>query len=118
MSQLSMYVGDTKTINLAVTQNATPVDISTWTFEFAAATALHPSPAPVGFTVDNAGFQILDGPGGLASVTIPSAATSGLNLQTDTLFYYSFVGTEQNLAVHTLAVGSLAIRLGADDVVP
>jgi hypothetical protein len=112
-----MYVGDTKTFAIAVTQDGAPVNVSGWSFAFSAAVSLTASdPPPLGFVVANASFTITNGASGLVTMTIPKTATSGLNLTKSTAFYYALVGTETGGAVHTLASGSLALMLGADDV--
>ena len=110
-TSIEMFRGDTAVLDLAVTTNGAPTDITAWSFWLTA--KVEPTdPDPGVFRVTNTDFTILSAPAGTVRCKILPAKTSGLQITSDTTYSFDIRGKESTNDVHTLANGTIKVLLG------
>jgi hypothetical protein len=107
MGAIEMYRGNSKTWTLTVTNNSVPVDITSVDLYFTAKTAEDTATEVFQKTV-GAGITITDGVGGIASVNLGPADTTGIPSRITKLFYD--VEYDDGTNIYTIDKGVLTIN--------
>lgn len=113
--KLEMFRGDSQKYTFSVKVNgaAPPGGIAGWTFWMTAKTDLNDPDVDAVFQVLNVDFTIEDPDLAEVSVVILPTKTVDLPITADTTYLFDVQGKETAGAIHTLAFGTLKVRLDA-----
>ncbi len=111
------YRGDTYTLDLTVTLDALPLDLTGATIKLTAKRSIADSDADAAFQVEG---TLLDAAAGLAQVVIPATATNDRTAYPDdgTTLVYDLELTEQGGRRTTLEVGTFQILADVSRTTP
>jgi len=104
-----MTRGDTKQIGVSVTRNDSPVDLTGATIWMSAKRSYPDTVYVFQISTVTDDVEITDEEGGLATVTIPPDATSGLSSQVNTLVYDIQV-RESDGTITTVGSGTITVN--------
>lgn len=109
--KLEMFRGDDQEFTFIVKKDGVVVDITGWTFWMTAKENADDADVDAAFQVTNEDFTIVDADAGSAKVVVKAAKTSSLVISTDTNYYFDVQGKETGTAIHTIAYGTIKVRV-------